>query len=196
MCPGGYVLASQSEDGTIVTNGMSNHARDNDNSNSALLVEVKPSDYDKGNALDGIDYQEKYEKLAYEISRDYKAPANLVKEFLNDDIASCERGVKTSYPHGLVFTDFNKCLPSYVIEGLKYGIVDFDKKLKGFNYNDAILIGIESRSSSPVRMIRDDNRQSNIKGIYPIGEGAGYAGGITSAALDGLKTAIFIAKKG
>lgn len=194
MCPGGYVLASQSNEKTIVTNGMSNHSRDNVNSNSAILVEVKPTDYDNGNVLDGIDYQEKYEKLAFEVGKDYRAPANLVKEFLNDEIASKLRSVETTYPHGLVFTDLNNCLPSYVVDGLKYGIKEFDKKLKGFNYDDAILIGIESRSSSPVRMIRDDNRQSNIKGIYPIGEGAGYAGGITSAALDGLKTAILIAK--
>jgi uncharacterized FAD-dependent dehydrogenase len=137
-------------------------------------------------------YQEKYEKLAYSLSNDYRAPSNLFKEFLNDKIAKEERSVKTSYPHGLNFTDLNKCLPSFVVEGLKQGILDFDKKLKGFNCDDAILIGVETRSSSPVRLIRDENRESNIKGIYPIGEGAGYAGGITSAALDGLKTAMLI----
>jgi len=194
MCPGGYVLASQSEENTIVTNGMSNNARDNLNSNSALLVDIRPSDYNKGNVLDGIDYQERYEKLAFEISGDYRAPANLVKEFLNDDIASDIRSISTSYPHGLCKTRLSRCLPDFVIEGLKYGIVEFDKKLKGFNNDDAIIIGIESRSSSPVRILRDDNRESSIKGIYPIGEGAGYAGGITSAALDGLKTAMLIAK--
>lgn len=194
MCPGGYVLASQSDEKTIVTNGMSNRARDNFNSNSALLVEVKPTDYDNGSPLDGIDYQEKYERLAFQISKDYRAPANLVKEFLNDEVASTLRSVNTTYPHGLCFSDLSLCLPDYVISNLKYGIKEFDKKLKGFNYDDAIIIGIESRSSSPVRMIRDENRESNIKGIYPIGEGAGYAGGITSAALDGLKTAILISK--
>ena len=108
-------------------------------------------------------------------------------------MATNERSIKTSYPHGLYFTDLSKCLPSYVIEGLKTGILEFDKKLKGFNHPDAIMIGIESRSSSPVRIIRDENRESSFKGIYPIGEGAGYAGGITSAALDGLKTALKIA---
>ena len=195
MCPGGYVLASQSDNESIVVNGMSNSDRNNSNSNSALLVDVKPSDYDKGSVLDGIDYQEKYEKLAYKLSGDYKAPANLVKEFLNDDIAKNERSVKTSYPHGLFFTDLNKCLPDYVIKNLKEGIINFDKKLHGFNYPDAILIGIESRSSSPVRILRDESRMASIKYIYPIGEGAGYAGGITSAALDGLKTAIKISLK-
>ena len=194
MCPGGYVLASTSDDFSIVTNGMSNNDRANFNSNSALLVDVKPSDYDKGNVLDGIDYQEKYERLAFEISKDYKAPANLIKEFLNDEVAKSLRSVKTTYPHGLCLTDLSKCLPSYVIEGLKEGIIDFDKKLHGFNYDDAILIGIESRSSSPVRVLRDENLESSIKGIYPMGEGAGYAGGITSAALDGLKVAMKIAK--
>ena len=194
MCPGGYVMASQSDENTIVTNGMSNNKRDNINSNSAILVDIKPSDYDNGNVLDGIDYQEKYERLAFEISKDYKAPANLVKEFLNDEIATSQRSVKSSYPHGLSFCDLNSCLPDFVVQNLKYGIKEFDKKLKGFNYPDAILTGIESRSSSPVRILRNENREASIKGIYPIGEGAGYAGGITSAALDGLKTAILIAK--
>lgn len=192
MCPGGYLMASQSEEHTIVTNGMSNNARDAINSNSAVLVDVKPSDYNKGHVLDGMHYQEKYERLAFEISGDYRAPANLFKEFLMNEVAKEERSIKTSYPHGLCFTDLNKCLPDYVVEGLKCGIVDFDKKLKGFNHPDAIMIGIESRSSSPVRILRDENRESSFKGIYPIGEGAGYAGGITSAALDGLKTAIKI----
>ena len=195
MCPGGYVLASQSDENTIVTNGMSNNSRDNENSNSAVLVDVKPSDYDKGSPLDGIDYQEKYEKLAFSLSKDYRAPSNLLKEFLNNEIATSERSIKTSYPHGLYFCDLNRCLPDYVISNLKLGINEFDKKLKGFKDPDAILIGIESRSSSPVRILRDENRESNIKYIYPIGEGAGYAGGITSAALDGLKTAIKIAEE-
>ena len=192
MCPGGFVMASQSDDNTIVTNGMSNNDRMGDNSNSALLVDVRVNDYFKSSPLDGIDYQEKYERLAYEVSNDYRAPANLVKEFLNDTVANKERSIKSSYPHGLVFTDLRKVLPDYVISGLKYGIVEFDKKLKGFNNPDAIIIGVESRSSSPVRILRDEERESSIKGIYPIGEGAGYAGGITSSALDGLKTAIKI----
>ena len=194
MCPGGYVLASASEKNTIVTNGMSNNKRDNINSNSALLVDVLPKDYYKNSVLDGLDYQEEYEKKAFLISNDYKAPANLIKEFLNDEVAKKFRSVKTTYPHGVKFADLNRCLPNYVIEGLKAGIIEFDKKLNGFNYDDAILIGIESRSSSPVRILRDQNYQTNIKGIYPVGEGAGYAGGITSAALDGLKVAMFIAK--
>ena len=192
MCPGGYVLASQSDLATIVVNGMSNNDRLGENSNSAILVDVKPSDYDKGNVLDGIDYQEKYEKLAFELSKDYRAPANLVKEFLENKVAHSLRSINTTYPHGLFFTDLNKCLPDFVIDNIKFGIQEFDKKLHGFNDPDAILIGIESRSSSPVRIIRDLNRKSSNPYIYPMGEGAGYAGGITSAALDGLKTAMEI----
>ena len=194
MCPGGYVIASQSDENTIVTNGMSNQDRANYNSNSALLVDVLPSDYYKNSVLDGLYFQEKYEKLAYEISKDYKAPANLVKEFLNDEVAKELRSINTTYPHGLVFTDFKKCLPSFIVDTLKEGIVAFDKKLKGFAHPDAVLVGIESRSSCPIRIIRNENRESSIRGIYPIGEGAGYAGGITSAALDGLLTAIKISK--
>ena len=192
MCPGGFVMASQSNKDTIVVNGMSNNDRLNENSNSAILVDVRKEDFDKGNVLDGIDYQEYYEKLAFNISKDYRAPSNLVKEFLNDEIATSERSIKTSYPHGLFFADLNKCLPKFVVDNIKFGIKEFDKKIKGFNDPDAILIGIESRSSCPIRMIRDKEYKSSNKYIFPIGEGAGYAGGITSAALDGLKVAMFV----
>lgn len=195
MCPGGYVLASASEDKTIVTNGMSNQKRDGMNSNSAVLVEVKPKDYDHGSVLDGMDYQEKYERLAFELSGDYRAPANLVKEFMENRVAESLRSVSATYPHGLYFADFRKCLPGYVVDGIQYGIGEFDKRLKGFAFDDAVLIGVETRSSSPVRILRDENRQASMPGVYPIGEGAGYAGGITSAALDGLKTAIHICEK-
>lgn len=195
MCPGGYVLASQSNKNSIVVNGMSNNDRGNINSNSAILVDVKPSDYNKGNVLDGIDFQEYYEKLAFNVSGDYKAPSNLVKEFLNDEVAIGERSIKTSYPHGLKMCDLRECLPSFVVDGIKFGINSFGKRLHGFDDPDAILIGIESRSSSPVRILRDENKEASFKGIYPIGEGAGYAGGITSAALDGLKVAMDIASK-
>ncbi len=195
MCPGGYVLASTSDKEAIVTNGMSNNKRDNINSNSALLVDVRPDDYNISNSpLDGILYQEKYEKLAYEISKDYKAPANLVKAFLEGSVAKEERSIKTSYPHGIVMNDLS-FLPDFVIENLRYGIKEFDKKIKSFADDDAIIIAPETRSSSAVRILRDKEYQSNIEGIYPIGEGAGYAGGITSSALDGLKCAISISNK-
>lgn len=195
MCPGGYVLASASDKNTIVVNGMSNNDRGNINSNSAILVDVRPSDYDKGNVLDGIDYQEYYENLAFNVSRDYRAPSNLVKEFMNDLVASDVRSIKTSYPHGLKMCNLRECLPDFVVDGIKFGINSFSKRLKGFDDPDAILIGIESRSSSPVRILRDENKEASFKGIYPMGEGAGYAGGITSSALDGLKVAMAIASK-
>ncbi len=194
MCPGGYVLPSQSEPHTIVTNGMSNQRREGLNSNSAILVDVRPSDYGK-NVLDGLDYQEKYERLAYEVGQDYRAPANLMKEFMENQVALETREIQTTYPHGLIFCDFKKCLPDFVVEGIKEGIEAFEQKMKGFYHPDAILIGIESRSSSPVRIIRDQDRKASIPFLYPIGEGAGYAGGITSAALDGLKTAMLLAKE-
>lgn len=194
MCPGGELMASTSEDKTIVTNGMSYFKRDNINSNSGLLVSVNPTDFYKGSPLDGLDYQELYEKKAFEISNDYKAPANLVGEFLHEKIATNIRTIKPTYPHGIVFADLNECLPDYVVSSLKEAIPILDRKLHGFANPDAILTGIESRSSSPVRMTRDEGRMSNVSGLYPIGEGPGYAGGITSAALDGLKTAIIINK--
>ena len=195
MCPGGVVVASASEPKTIVTNGMSDHNRSGRNSNSALLVEVRPSDYVQKSVLDGLDFQEKYERLAFQVSGDYRAPANLVREFLNDEVAHSLRSVFPSYPHGIVLTDLRTCLPDFVIAGLKEGLIALDRKMNGFAHPDAVLTGIESRSSCPVRIVRDETHQASRKGIYPIGEGAGYAGGIMSAALDGLKTAIQIANK-
>lgn len=191
MCPGGYILASASEPNTIVTNGMSNNAREGINSNSAILVDVRPEDYGS-TPLEGIAYQEKYEHLAFDIAKNFSAPANLMKEFMEDKVANTYRSVIPTYPHSLTFTDLRKCLPDYVVEGIKEGILEFDKRLKGFYDEDAILVGIESRSSSPVRILRDKITKEAKEHIYPIGEGAGYAGGIISASLDGLLTAMKI----
>ncbi len=194
MCPGGYVMASQNNNRSIVTNGMSNNKRDSLNANSALLCNVDVNDFYKDSVLDGMYYQEKYEKMAFKISGDYKAPANLMREFLKNEVAKNERSIKTTYSHGLMFTNLNKCLPKYVVDSLKEAIMLMDKKMRGFYDPDAILIGVETRSSSPVRLIRDSiTRTSSNNFIYPIGEGCGYAGGITSACVDGLKTAIVIA---
>ncbi|MDE5868255.1 MAG: hypothetical protein K2H02_04855 [Anaeroplasmataceae bacterium] len=195
MCPGGYVMASASEEETIVTNGMSNYQREGKNSNSAILVDVRPSDYG-GGVLDGLKYQELYEHLAFNVGgKNYQAPTNLVKEFLNDEVALSYRSITPSYPHGIHFADLRKCLPDYVIKGIKEGIIHFDHKLHGFKDPDAILIGVETRSSSPVRILRDEMRKASIPYLYPMGEGAGYAGGIMSASLDGLLTAIKINQK-
>lgn len=192
MCPGGTVMASTSEKESIVTNGMSEKKRDKANANSALLVGINPEDYYVNSPLDGLAYQEKYEKLSFQVAGDYRAPANLVGEFLQKKTATTHRSIFPSYPHGVIYCDFNECLPAYVVNALREAIPQFDRKMKGFNDPDAVMTGIESRSSSPVRILRNEQRQSNIQGIYPVGEGAGYAGGIVSAALDGLKTAMEI----
>lgn len=195
MCPGGTVMASSSEEKSIVTNGMSEKKRDKTNANSALLVNVEPSDFLTNSPMDGLVFQEKYEQLAFAVSGDYRAPCNLVGEFLQNRVAVAPRSVKPSYPHGVVFCDFNRCLPHFVVDALRSALPKFNQKVRGFASPDAVLTGIESRSSSPVRILRAENRQSNVAGIYPVGEGAGYAGGITSAAIDGLKTAMLIAQE-
>lgn len=188
MCPGGYVMATSNNKEAIVTNGMSNYKRDAINSNAALLVEVNPSDYLVSSPLDGFKFQHDIEHKAYLVGGNLRAPANLVKEFLADEVAECIRSVKPSYPHGINLCDLAKVLPDFVIKALKEGIMKMDEKMPGFNYKDAILIAPETRSSSPVRINRDAKHRVGM--IYPIGEGAGYAGGITSAALDGIKSAI------
>lgn len=192
MCPGGAVMASTNDENTIVTNGMSEKKRDKENANSALLVGVNPEDFVENGPLDGLAYQEKYERMAFDVSGDYRAPANLVGEFLRGKVAKNVRSVRPSYPHGVFFCDLNRCLPNYVVQSLREAIPLIDRKMRGFANPDAVLTGIESRSSSPVRILRGEDRQSNVPGIYPVGEGAGYAGGIVSAALDGLKTAMKI----
>ena len=195
MCPGGTVMASSSEPDSIVTNGMSERSRDKANANSALLVSVRPEDFYQESPLDGLAYQEQYERAAFAVAGDYRAPGNLVGEFLQDQIARQYRSVKPSYPHGVFFCDLRRCLPDYVVEALREAIPLMDRKLKGFADPDAVLTGVETRSSSPVRILRDEDHQCNIPGIYPMGEGAGYAGGIVSAAIDGIKTAIAVLRK-
>ena len=192
MCPGGTVMASASEEGTIVTNGMSEHKRDKANANSALLVSVTPEDFMQGSVLDGIDYPAKYELLAFRMAGDGRAPGNLVGEFLKGLVAARHRKVVPSYPHGLYYGDFSRCLPDYAVGALREALPLLDRKLPGIANVDTVLTGVETRSSSPVRILRNDDRMSSVPGIYPIGEGAGYAGGIMSAAIDGLRTAITV----
>ena len=194
MCPGGYVVGSQSAKETIVTNGMSYEARDGENANSAVLVNVKVEDFYKNSPLDGLYFQQAIERACYDYSNSYRAPCNLLQEFLKDEIANGFRSVKPTYSNKTVFASFKGLLPDFIIDSLKLGIIEIDKKIKGFNDPDAILTIVESRSSSPVRILRN-NFESNIIGVYPIGEGAGYAGGITSSALDGIKCALHIINK-
>ena len=191
MCPGGTVVAAASEENMVVTNGMSFHARDMENANSAILVGVTPSDYGSEHPLAGVEFQRKWERLAFIAGgSDYKAPAQRVGDFLNDKVSEEIGEINPSYKPGVFMTDLRKCLPDYVTETLKRAIVEFDKNIKGFANPDAIMTGVETRSSSPIRIQRNsDSLQSNIKGLYPVGEGAGYAGGIISAAVDGIRVA-------
>lgn len=192
MCPGGSVIASASEEGQVVTNGMSEHARDKENANSAVLVNVTPEDFGSEHPLAGIYFQEKYEKLAFECGgRNYKAPIQLVGDFLNNRVSTKLGSVNPSYKPGYKFVDLTQCLPEFVCETMKEGLILLDNKLKGFAMEDAILTGVETRSSAPIRIVRDEEtlESANVKGLYPSGEGAGYAGGIVTAAVDGIKCA-------
>ncbi|MGG7178907.1 NAD(P)/FAD-dependent oxidoreductase [Clostridium paraputrificum] len=191
MCPGGVVVAAASEEGRLVSNGMSYHARDLDNANSALVVTVGPEDFEGDSPLSGMEFQRKYEELAFKLGGGkYKAPVQLVGDFLNDRVSTKLGSVIPSYKPGFEFRDLRECLPNYVVEAIKEGIVKFDSRIKGYAMDDAVLTGIETRTSAPVRMTRDENLESiNTKGLYPTGEGAGFAGGIISAAVDGIKVA-------
>lgn len=191
MCPGGQVVAAASETGGVVTNGMSHHARNSGIANSALVVNVEPADYG-GDVLDGIEFQRRYERLAYTLGgENYVAPLQTVGSFLNSGkVASL---VKPSYRPGTVAADLRNCLPAFVTNTLAHALPDFGRKIKGFDHPGAVMIGVETRTSAPVRILRGDNFVStNLNGLYPIGEGAGYAGGIMSAALDGLNAALAI----
>ena len=196
MCPGGYVVAAASEEKGIVTNGMSEHKRDGKNANSALLVGVKPVDFQSDHPLAGVEFQRKWERLAFKIGgQNYQAPAQLTGDFLNDRPSNHWGSVHPTYKPGVTFASLKDCLPNFVTETLKEAIVHFDTKIKGFAMPESILTGVETRSSSPVRMTRDENYLSNLQGIYPVGEGAGYAGGIMSSAVDGFKVAEKVMEK-
>ena len=194
MCPGGEVVCASSEEGGVATNGMSEYARDKENANSAVLVSVNPEDYG-GTPLDGIAFQRKYERLAYGISNSYRAPCQLYGDMEKNRASTEILNVKNSYKPGVVPTDLRECLPDFVYNGIKDGIKDFDRKIRGFAGYDTLLTGVETRSSSPIRILRDEQYECNIKGVYPCGEGAGYAGGITSSATDGIKVALSIYKE-
>jgi uncharacterized protein len=190
MCPGGYVIGASSEDGGVVTNGMSEYARNGENANSALLVGVTPADFTGSHPLAGIEFQRKWERSAYRLAgSDHKAPIQLTGDFLKDVQSSRLGGVKPTYMPGTAFARLSGCLPGYAADTLKEAIIYFDKLIKGFAMPDSVLTGVETRSSSPVRMIRDKEHLSDIGGIYPAGEGAGYSGGIMSSCVDGIKTA-------
>ena len=192
MCPGGTVIASASEEGEVVTNGMSEHARDKENANSAFLVNVKPSDFGSDHPLAGVEFQRKYERLAFELGGgNYNAPVQLVGDFLQDKVTTELGKVKPSYKPGYKFADLRECLPDFVCETMKEALPKLDNKLKGFAMHDAVLTGVETRSSAPIRIVRDEETLESVslEKLYPCGEGAGYAGGIVTAAVDGIKCA-------
>jgi uncharacterized protein len=190
MCPGGHVVAAASEKNTVVTNGMSYSARSGENANSALLVSVTPKDFN-GEILGAIEFQRKLERKAFELGgSNYFAPVQLVGDFLVDKGSKQIGGIIPTYTPGVTPTDLRECLDSFIVDSLKDGLRVMDKKLAGFIKHDAVLSAVESRSSSPVTIKRNPlTFESNIKGLYPCGEGAGYAGGITSSAVDGIKCA-------
>ncbi|NBG86995.1 NAD(P)/FAD-dependent oxidoreductase [Isachenkonia alkalipeptolytica] len=190
MCPGGEVIGASSEKNRLVTNGMSRYKRDERNANSALLVSVYPKDFESDHPLAGVAYQRKWEEKAFCLGGgNYHAPVQRVEDFLKGRKTKELGEVIPSYKPGYTFEDLEATLPSYVTETMKEGLPQLDRKLKGFGYGDAILTGVETRSSSPIRILRKENYESRIEGLYPAGEGAGYAGGIISAAVDGLKIA-------
>ena len=190
MCPGGTVISATSEERGVVTNGMSEFARDRENSNSAVLVNVYPEDFPSSDPLAGFELQRTIEHTAYDLGGgDYAAPCQLVGDFLAGRPSRRLSFVKPSFTTGVTPSDIRLCLPKKVTDTMADALLQMDKKLHGFALPDAVLTAPESRSSSPVRILRDDIMQSNIRGVYPCGEGAGYAGGIVSAAVDGIKCA-------
>ena len=194
MCPGGTVLAAASEPGTVVTNGMSQYSRNAGNANSAIVVEVFPEDYPES-PLAGIDFQRKWEQRAFELGGGtYDAPGQLVGDFLAGRPSTVLGSVQPSYKPGVHLGDLSTSLPDYIIQAIREALPAFEKQIQGFAMADAILTGVETRTSSPIRILRGSDFQSvNITGLYPAGEGSGYAGGILSSAVDGIKVAEAVA---
>ena len=187
MCPGGYVVAAASEEGRVVTNGMSNCARDGENANAAVLVTLHPEDFPDKSTLGGMYWQQEIEAAAYLAGgRNYRAPAQLVGDFLSHRPSTALGAVTPTYRPGVTLCDLHDVLPEQITAVLEQALPTLDQRLEGFASPDAVLTAPETRSSSPVRILRGDNYQSAVTGLYPCGEGAGYAGGITSAAVDGM----------
>lgn len=191
MCPGGQVVAAASEEGRLVTNGMSNFARDGENANAALLVGIGPEDFGSDGPLAGVTFQRKLEEKAFRLGGGgYAAPVQRVEDFLQNRASKRLGDVKPTYRPGVTPSALDGCLPSELTEAMRQGIVQMERYLHGFAYPDALLTAVESRSSSPVRILRGESLESPVvKGLYPCGEGAGYAGGIVSAAVDGIRCA-------
>ena len=190
MCPGGQVVAATSEEGRVVTNGMSQYSRAERNANSGLVVSINPEDY-PGGAMAGIGFQRALESHAYVLGGStYEAPAQLVGDFLSGRASTAVGSVEPSYQPGVHWTDLASALPDFAITAMREALPEFGKKIRGYDMHDAVLTGVETRTSSPLRITRGEDLQSlNVKGLYPAGEGAGYAGGILSAGVDGIRVA-------
>lgn len=187
MCPGGVVVNASSEPESLVVNGMSYHSRMEKNSNSALVVSVRPEDFESDNPLAGVEFQRKYEQLAYKAAGG-RGVVQLARDFAVDKISSGFDGVFPSFTGETEFVDLRECLPEFISDTLKNGLEYFEKRIKGFSTGGAVLTGVEMRTSAPLRIKRNENSESvTMKGLFPAGEGAGYAGGIMSAAIDGVK---------
>jgi len=195
MCPGGVVVPSASEEGGVVVNGMSNFARDGRNANSALVVQVKREDFASEHPLAGVAYQRKLESAAYRATGSYRAPVQLTGDFLSDRESYYFGEIKPTYALGTEFVPMRAILPPAIAAGLKAAIPDMDARLAGFADYESVLTGVESRTSSPVRIVRGEDLQAGGEGGDPCGEGCGYSGGITSSAADGLRVAEALAKK-
>lgn len=196
MCPGGTVVAAASEPGRLVTNGMSQYSRNERNANSALVVSITPEDYPGDGPLAGIALQRQLEELAFKLGgENYEAPAQLVGDFLAGKPSTQLGEVEPSYKPGVKMSDLASILPPYAVEAMREALPAFDRQIRGYAMHDAVLTGLETRTSSPLRITRGDDLQSlNVRGLYPAGEGAGYAGGILSAGVDGIKIAEAVAK--
>jgi uncharacterized FAD-dependent dehydrogenase len=204
MCPGGTVVAATSEAERVVTNGMSQYSRNERNANAGIVVGIAPQDYRQDgkpegpvSALDGMGFQRRWESRAYALGGGgYVAPGALVGDFLKRQRSTALGNVEPSYKPGVAMTDLGDCLPGYAIEAIREALPAFERQIQGFAMADAVLTGVETRTSSPLRITRGRDFQSlNVRGLYPAGEGAGYAGGIMSAAVDGIEVAEALAQR-
>ena len=194
MCPGGYVVNASTEKNHLVVNGMSNHARDSNVANSAIVVNVTKKDFESEDVLAGVEFQRKWEAIAYQIGNG-KIPIQKLADYKNNQ-KTVEFNVEYNETKGeFCLANIREALPEYVNEAILEAMEDFDRKISGFGNDSVVLCGVETRTSAPVRIVRDENLVSSISNVYPCGEGAGYAGGIMSAAVDGCKVAMAILGK-
>lgn len=192
MCPGGSVVAAATEDGTVVTNGMSNRGRDGENSNAALLVSVTPNDFG-GTPMGGLALQAALERKSYKIAQDGRAPSQMLEDFMENHVTSFLGDVTPSYPRGVVFARAEDYLPDFITASLRAAVPRMNEFMPGFYYPDAVMTGVETRTTSPIRILRNETLEAvGFHGLYPAGEGAGYAGGIVSSAADGIRVALQI----